>query len=988
MALHERFSLWQRILLGIFCFPLLPFYLCVYCLCLKQNDKQIEAENVEYCQQENRLHNDEEENKEENCDSMGRDRLEIHIQKDDNVEHHQLTMKKSEQAQTGDPKIHGEEDKNGKMATTFKYPWDRKNLKSLQLDLKAFAKLDAYSSKVYINGTLECFVKDLLRNASTDLQKTRSIWTWICHHIEYDTGVLKTKTQLPCDPENVFYTRKAISTGYSSLFQRMCSIAGVQCKSVNGYSKGTGYKIGQKISEGPDHSWNMVYLEGGWHLLDSTWGAGYVEDTVGKFTFQYNEFYFLTHPALFIEDHFPDEADCQLLDNHLSLKHFEQSVHRRSHFYTLGLLSSQPETAVVETVKGKVSITIESSHHMIFLFHLTETEESGFMHCVDHKTMFELYPQKTGQHVLQVFSRVPNSTEAYHMVLDYRIDCKSVSATLKIPRGLINPVGPSWMSEKAGLLKPSQPNPMIHTENGYCSLSFKLDRIIKFTVSLKSDDMKTVHNHVIQSIQKSKVEFEVYLPQAGVYVLQIFGESIGYICNYLLICSNPNLKRSPFPALLQNPVGPNTDTEKSGLLQPSHPDPIIHTEDGCCTVSFSLDRVQKLTAFLKSDELHAVLDHIIQKIQKDKIEFNIRLPQAGSYVLQIFSDSVGYICNYLLTCSDHNVKWPPFPHFLHNPVGPSLETENMGLLQPSHPDPVINMEDGCCIVSFVLDRMLMLTVSLKSDEMLTIPNHVLQCMQKNKVEFKVRLPRAGSYVLQIFDGCSCCICNYLLTCSNTNVNWPPYPSGLHNPVGPNPGTEKAGLLQPSHPDPIINTQDGSCVISFAVKRDIHFFCTLISDDAQMKSEVKYRHVFQTQKEDKMEFNVRLAQSGTYVLRISFKTKISKVYSSQCNYLIICSNPDVHWPVFPLVFEDWAEHYELVEPLEGVLPKNSNVLFKLKVPGVAALFVKGKESFPLTINDQGYWEGTCSTEDNKELYVTARHKEQPNTWAYLLHYQVQ
>lgn len=62
-------------------------------------------------------------------------------------------------------------------------------------------------------------------------------------------------------------------------------IAGVQCVTVPGYSKGFGYQLGQSFSGEFDHAWNAVFLEGRWHLVDSTWGSGLVDSSTSKFTF-------------------------------------------------------------------------------------------------------------------------------------------------------------------------------------------------------------------------------------------------------------------------------------------------------------------------------------------------------------------------------------------------------------------------------------------------------------------------------------------------------------------------------------------------------------------------------------------------------------------------------------------------------------------------------------------------------------------------------
>ncbi|XP_062825690.1 kyphoscoliosis peptidase-like isoform X1 [Anolis carolinensis] len=82
----------------------------------------------------------------------------------------------------------------------------------------------------------------------------------------------------------------AVCSGYARLFEKMCSIAGIRCKTITGTFE--------------RHTWNAVYIDGKWHLLDCTFGSGFVDD--GKFTFRYDELYFLTHPDLFEQDHTPD----------------------------------------------------------------------------------------------------------------------------------------------------------------------------------------------------------------------------------------------------------------------------------------------------------------------------------------------------------------------------------------------------------------------------------------------------------------------------------------------------------------------------------------------------------------------------------------------------------------------------------------------------------------------------------------------------------
>nr|BAC86780.1 unnamed protein product [Homo sapiens] len=193
------------------------------------------------------------------------------------------------------------------------YPWDRSSLKSMSLE------------------------------------RVRAIWIWICHHIEYDIAAAQEKDRQAFKPTDILRTQKTNCDGYAGLFERMCRLAGVQCMTVPGYSKGFGYQTGQSFSGEFDHAWNAVYLEGRWHLVDSTWGSGLVDTITSKFTFLYNEFYFLTHPALFIEDHFPDNKNWQLLKPPQSLRQFENNMYHKSEFYNKGMLSAHPETSMIRT---------------------------------------------------------------------------------------------------------------------------------------------------------------------------------------------------------------------------------------------------------------------------------------------------------------------------------------------------------------------------------------------------------------------------------------------------------------------------------------------------------------------------------------------------------------------------------------------------------------------------------------------------------------
>ncbi|XP_053159217.1 kyphoscoliosis peptidase-like isoform X2 [Hemicordylus capensis] len=204
------------------------------------------------------------------------------------------------------------------------YPWDKSSKKSMPIEVQQFKELDEYVLKqVDVKDSMENLVSALLKKAHSDLEKVRAIWMWTCHNIEYDVKAYHTEAKWITEPAEIFQFRKCVCSGYAAFFGKMCSIAGIECKKLSGFAKG---KKKLKGFKNPNHSWNAVYLDGRWHLLDSTWGSGYVTNSSSKFVFCYNEFYFLTHPAFFIDNHFPEDPKWQLLKPALTLEQYADDV--------------------------------------------------------------------------------------------------------------------------------------------------------------------------------------------------------------------------------------------------------------------------------------------------------------------------------------------------------------------------------------------------------------------------------------------------------------------------------------------------------------------------------------------------------------------------------------------------------------------------------------------------------------------------------------
>src|SRR5262249_7347871 len=150
---------------------------------------------------------------------------------------------------------------------------------------------------------------------------------WITDRVAYDAeSYLEGRTSdVDCRAEAVLTHRLTICEGYATLFQALCTQAGVEAVKVSGFAKGFGYHLGEPVDRTrTDHSWNAVKLDGRWHLLDATWGAG---DLVGaKFVKEFDDFYFLTPPDSLIFSHLPSDSRWQLVDPLVSQDEFFREI--------------------------------------------------------------------------------------------------------------------------------------------------------------------------------------------------------------------------------------------------------------------------------------------------------------------------------------------------------------------------------------------------------------------------------------------------------------------------------------------------------------------------------------------------------------------------------------------------------------------------------------------------------------------------------------
>ena len=243
-------------------------------------------------------------------------------------------------------------------------------------DLKMFdfSKADsialAHKGKSLRN--LPVLTHELTADLTTDIEKFRAIFTWVCTNIENDyhsyLRTRKARNKMQKERESLFQwnnsftpkvfeklvsERKTACTGYAYLIKEMASLAGFQSKIINGYGRTPTLLL--DWDDPPNHSWNTVKLDGKWYLCDATWSAGKImlDDVGPRFEPDYNDVYFLPDPNLFIKNHYPLEKELSLLEEVPTLNEFMEGPVLYAEAFSHGIVPTEPQKMRLEAIRDE-----------------------------------------------------------------------------------------------------------------------------------------------------------------------------------------------------------------------------------------------------------------------------------------------------------------------------------------------------------------------------------------------------------------------------------------------------------------------------------------------------------------------------------------------------------------------------------------------------------------------------------------------------------
>lgn len=235
------------------------------------------------------------------------------------------------------------------------------------VSVQAFSQLPSASEKL---------ANELCPPHFSERQKVEAIFQWITGNISYNLRLERRKiideeegeddtssTLRPLDhrvAETVIRRREAVCDGYARLFKSLCDHAGIRSERITGYARTSLSRSGERFRT--NHSWNAVFIDSAWHLLDVTWASGYISFRADRFIRAYDPGYFLTPPSRFIEDHFPEDPKWTLLEHTPVPKEFARGPFRYGAFTTSRITSFLPSKGVIPASPGDtIRFEIESA---------------------------------------------------------------------------------------------------------------------------------------------------------------------------------------------------------------------------------------------------------------------------------------------------------------------------------------------------------------------------------------------------------------------------------------------------------------------------------------------------------------------------------------------------------------------------------------------------------------------------------------------------
>lgn len=272
----------------------------------------------------------------------------------------------------------------------------------------------------------------LIAPAQDDVDKARAIFRWLTDNVEYDIASYRSGAVSALLAEDVLASGKAMCSGYATLFGELAQLAGLEVVSVHGYAKGFDYRPGDTVGAA-NHDWNAVRLQGRWQLIDSTWGAGGVDET-GSYRRRFQPHYFLTDPAQLAYSHWPEERQWRLLDTEQTAGGFAALVRPTPTFFELGLGLGPQRTHTLQPHCNRFEVVLDVPTDVVLTATLTQPgrllDRSTLVQREQRQARIQVLLPDNGEYRLNLYAKPrADKNGPFEPVLAYRIVAQGLSAT-------------------------------------------------------------------------------------------------------------------------------------------------------------------------------------------------------------------------------------------------------------------------------------------------------------------------------------------------------------------------------------------------------------------------------------------------------------------------------------------------------------------------------------------------------------------------------
>lgn len=474
-------------------------------------------------------------------------------------------------------------------------------LRSQKYTAEAFAAADHHALQV--SRANHASFKDLLYELVhsvhwSPMETLRVLFRWMTAK---DMFGIQFSNECVGPQEDVLLGFKKQKATYGSIFELLCMHSGIPCFTVVGYAKGTQFRPGQKFGKRPpNHSWNVVYIEGSWQLVDCHWATRFLKSSdsgdTDNMVYEYDDFYFCTDPRQLVYSHFPLDAKWQLLNRPLSQDEFEDLPIAKSNFFLFGMSFLSHHSAVITTTsEGGLALSLGNPSPLVYSFHLVPTGEqtvadslkkgsAELVRCCMQETKpaqvnYFLLPPRRGHYYFTVYasSQAPDENvvieRMYHAVCEYKVVAQVAATGFPLlPPAADSNWGPGPVLYQSGLLPHQQEAAVKADPKGHAEVGFDATKPeIRVLARVRHDELTPQECELCvklsppsgQADSSKKISILLDLPRLGRYTLEVYannpatdGNTFVHVCQYLLVVSDDD---KPSASDAANPVFLETD---------------------------------------------------------------------------------------------------------------------------------------------------------------------------------------------------------------------------------------------------------------------------------------------------------------------------------------------------------------------------------------------------------------------------------------------